>query len=109
VALAADLGKPLHLHVDQKNLAAEDGTERALRAIADLGLPAPPAGAEPAIWLVHAISPSAYDEPRFVEDLVRNVAVRLRDDERIDRWTVRVTNHESIHQHNAYAVVKGRR
>jgi len=55
------------------------------------------------------VTMQAYDEPRFVEDLVRNVAVRLRDDERIDRWTVRVTNHESIHQHNAYAVVKGRR
>ena len=75
VALAADLGKPLHLHVDQKNLAAEDGTERALRAIADLGLPAPPAGAEPAIWLVHAISPSAYDEPRFRDLLGRMAAL----------------------------------
>jgi GTP cyclohydrolase FolE2 len=27
----------------------------------------------------------------------------------VDRWSVRVTNHESIHQHNAYAVVSGRR
>jgi cytosine/creatinine deaminase len=65
VALAADLGKPLHLHVDQRNLASEDGTERALRAVADLLSPGQPAGGEPAIWLVHAISPSAYGEPRF--------------------------------------------
>ncbi len=55
------------------------------------------------------VTMQAYDEPRFVEDMVRNVAVRLREDERIDRWTVRVTNHESIHQHNAYAVVSGKR
>lgn len=51
----------------------------------------------------------AYEQPRFVEDMVREVAVMLRDDTRIDRWTVRVTNHESIHQHNAYAVVSGDR
>ena len=51
------------------------------------------------------VTMQAYDEPRFVEDLVRNVAVFLREDERMDSWKVRVTNHESIHQHNAYAVV----
>ena len=51
------------------------------------------------------VTMQAYDAPRFVEDLVRNVAVFLREDERMDSWKVRVTNHESIHQHNAYAVV----
>ncbi|MEX0688169.1 MAG: hypothetical protein WD072_05835 [Pirellulales bacterium] len=74
VTLSADLGKPLHLHVDQKNIASEDGTERALQAIADLRLAPPPAGAEPTIWLVHAISPSAYDEPRFRDLVGRMVA-----------------------------------
>lgn len=73
LALSADLGKPLHLHVDQKNLATEDGSERAVRAAAELGLAATDTGAEPAIWLVHAISPSAYDEPRF-RDLVGGIA-----------------------------------
>lgn len=53
------------------------------------------------------VTMQAYDAPRFVEDMVRNVAVKLRGDGRMDRWTVRVTNHESIHQHNAYAVVRG--
>lgn len=53
------------------------------------------------------VTMQAYDEPRFVEDMVRNVAVFLRGDSRSDRWQVRVTNHESIHQHNAYAVVRG--
>lgn len=72
LALSAELGKPLHLHVDQKNLAAEDGTERAVQAAAQLGLSADH-GTEPAVWLVHAISPSAYDEPRF-RDLVGRIA-----------------------------------
>ncbi len=71
--LSGELGKPLHLHVDQKNLATEDGTERALRVAADLGLPAVNLDDEPAVWLVHAISPSAYDEPRF-RDLVNAIA-----------------------------------
>jgi len=53
------------------------------------------------------VTMQAYEEPRFVEDMVRNVAVFLREDKRSDRWKVRVTNHESIHQHNAYAVVSG--
>lgn len=53
------------------------------------------------------VTMKAYEEPRFVEDMVREVAVMLREDARIDRWQVRVTNHESIHQHNAYAVVSG--
>ena len=53
------------------------------------------------------VTMQAYDEPRFVEDMVRSVAVKMREDSRMDRWTVKVTNHESIHQHNAYAVVRG--
>lgn len=73
LALSAELGKPLHLHVDQKNLATEDGTERAVQAAAELGLSATQPDAEPAVWLVHAISPSAYDEPRF-RDLVGGIA-----------------------------------
>lgn len=55
------------------------------------------------------VTMQAYEQPRFVEDMVRNVAVFLRGDERCARWKVKVTNHESIHQHNAYAVVRGER
>ena len=51
------------------------------------------------------VTMQAYEQPRFVEDMVRNVAVFLRDANHSNRWRVRVTNHESIHQHNAYAVV----
>jgi cytosine/adenosine deaminase-related metal-dependent hydrolase len=73
LTLSAELKKPLHLHVDQKNIATEDGTERALRVAADVRLPPAKLGAEPSVWLVHAISPSAYDEPRF-RDLVGGIA-----------------------------------
>ena len=45
----------------------------------------------------------AYDNPVFVEDMVRNVAVRLRDDPRVAWFDVVAQNHESIHNHSAYA------
>lgn len=72
IALAHDVQKPLHLHVDQRNLAAEDGSERAVRA-ATVSRSAATTDGEPAVWLVHAISPSAYDERRF-RDLVAGIA-----------------------------------
>ena len=46
----------------------------------------------------------AYDNPVFVEDMVRNAAVLLRSDERIIWYEVRAENAESIHNHNAFAV-----
>ena len=48
----------------------------------------------------------AYDNPRFVEDLVREVTVRLRDMDQITWFTVNVVNFESIHEHDAYAMVE---
>ncbi|MCU0834301.1 MAG: GTP cyclohydrolase FolE2 [Chromatiaceae bacterium] len=47
----------------------------------------------------------AYDNPVFVEDMVRNAAVRLRTDARVTWFRVRAENHESIHNHNAFAQV----
>ena len=52
------------------------------------------------------VTMQAYENPAFVEDIVRNVAVRLRDDERIASFEIRVTNYESIHAHNAFAVAR---
>lgn len=52
------------------------------------------------------VTMQAYDNPVFVEDVVRNVAARLRDDARIAWFEVRAVNHESIHNHSAFAVVK---
>jgi GTP cyclohydrolase I len=52
------------------------------------------------------VTMQAYENPAFVEDIVRNVAVRLREDERIASFEVKVTNFESIHAHNAFAVAR---
>lgn len=52
------------------------------------------------------VTMQAYDNPVFVEDVVRNVAVRLRDDPRIAWFEVRAVNLESIHNHSAFAVVR---
>jgi GTP cyclohydrolase I len=49
------------------------------------------------------VTERAYDNPRFVEDLVRGVASRLAGDERIAAFTVEAENFESIHTHSAYA------
>jgi len=51
------------------------------------------------------VTMQAYDSPVFVEDMVRNVAVQLRDEPRISWFRVRADNHESIHNHNAFAQV----
>jgi GTP cyclohydrolase I len=55
------------------------------------------------------VTEQAYSNPVFVEDIVRNVAEKLRADNRIKQFTVTAENHESIHNHNAYAVVTWKR
>ncbi len=49
------------------------------------------------------VTERAYNNPRFVEDLVRGVAARLAADARIDAFAVEAENFESIHNHSAYA------
>jgi len=51
------------------------------------------------------VTERAYDNPKFVEDIVRDVAARLNDDERIRAYTVESENFESIHNHSAYAMI----
>lgn len=53
------------------------------------------------------VTERAYDNPKFVEDLVRDVALRLQGDQRIAAWSVAAENFESIHNHSAYAVIEG--
>jgi len=48
----------------------------------------------------------AFDNPVFVEDMVRNVAVRLRSDCRVAWFRVNAVNHESIHNHSAFARIE---
>ncbi|MEY2340796.1 GTP cyclohydrolase FolE2 [Acidithiobacillus sp. IBUN Pt1247-S3] len=49
----------------------------------------------------------AYDHPKFVEDMVRDVALRLQKDSRVRRYSVASENFESIHNHSAYAYIEG--
>ncbi len=52
------------------------------------------------------VTERAYENPKFVEDLVRDVALRLNADARIGRYRVEVENFESIHAHSAYACIE---
>ncbi|MBA3564114.1 MAG: GTP cyclohydrolase I FolE2 [Gammaproteobacteria bacterium] len=52
------------------------------------------------------VTERAYDNPKFVEDIVRDVAVRLEKDERVTAYTVESENFESIHNHSAYALIE---
>jgi GTP cyclohydrolase I len=52
------------------------------------------------------VTEHAYENPMFVEDLVRDVALRLNADVRVGRYTVDVENFESIHNHSAYARIE---
>jgi GTP cyclohydrolase I len=51
------------------------------------------------------VTERAYAQPKFVEDLVRDVALALESDIRIDAYVVDVTNFESIHAHDVHACV----
>lgn len=51
------------------------------------------------------ITEHAYDNPKFVEDIVRDVAACLNKDQRIDAYIVECENFESIHNHSAYALI----
>jgi GTP cyclohydrolase I len=53
-----------------------------------------------------AVTERAYENPVFVEDLVRNVAVKLNADARVNWYKVEAENFESIHNHNAYACIE---
>ena len=52
------------------------------------------------------ITERAYDNPKFVEDMVRDVAARLNADDRIVSYIAESENFESIHNHSAYALIE---
>ena len=54
------------------------------------------------------ITERAYENPRFVEDVVREAALRLEKLPGLRWYTVEVENFESIHNHSAYAVISRR-
>jgi len=52
------------------------------------------------------VTERAYENPKFVEDLVRDVALALNADSRVGRYMVEVENFESIHNHSAWARIE---
>src|SRR5579862_9764604 len=52
------------------------------------------------------VTERAYDNPKFVEDLVRDVAVRLNNEPRVLAYVAEAENFESIHNHSAYALIE---
>ena len=52
------------------------------------------------------VTERAYDNPKFVEDLVRDVARRLEHEPNVEAYSVEAENFESIHNHSAYALIE---
>ncbi len=52
------------------------------------------------------VTERAYDNPKFVEDIVRDIAVRLNNEDRVRGYVVESENFESIHNHSAYALIE---
>jgi GTP cyclohydrolase I len=52
------------------------------------------------------VTERAYENPKFVEDMVRDIAAELNQDERIAAYAVESENFESIHNHSAYAMIE---
>ena len=85
--------------------------ERALIWIEELVEIAERSGSAPVYPLLKRaderhLTMKAYDNPVFVEDMVRNVAANLRDDIRVAWFRVHVVNYESIHNHSAFARIE---
>jgi len=51
------------------------------------------------------VTEQAYENPKFVEDMVRDVAAKLNSDERVASYIIESENFESIHNHSAYAMI----
>ncbi len=52
------------------------------------------------------VTERAYENPKFAEDLVRDIAVRLNAEPRIERYRLVAENFESIHNHSAFAEIE---
>ena len=52
------------------------------------------------------VTERAYDNPKFVEDMVRDIAVELNRDDRVRAYRIESENFESIHNHSAYACIE---
>ena len=52
------------------------------------------------------VTERAYDNPKFVEDVVRDIAAALEADPRVSAYVIEAENFESIHNHSAYALIE---
>ena len=52
------------------------------------------------------VTERAYDNPKFVEDMVRDVAAQLNNEDRMKSYVVESENFETIHNHSAYALIE---
>jgi len=52
------------------------------------------------------VTEKSYDNPKFVEDITRDIAIALKNDSRISKFSIEAESIESIHNHNAYAMIK---
>jgi len=52
------------------------------------------------------VTEQAFDNPKFVEDIIRDLALALNKEERITWYSIESENFESIHNHNAYAMIE---
>ena len=52
------------------------------------------------------VTEQAFDNPKFVEDIIRDLAVALDKEDRVTWYPIQSENFESIHNHNAYAMIK---
>ena len=55
------------------------------------------------------VTERAYDNPAFVEDIVRDIAVELNNNKKIDYYRLESENFESIHNHSAYAMITNKK
>lgn len=102
-----------HITIEVRTRAA-DGGEAPLVWIEELIEFAEAAASAPVYPLLKRaderhVTMQAYDNPVFVEDMVRSVAAALQADARIAWFRVHAVNHESIHNHSAFASVAWRR
>lgn len=52
------------------------------------------------------VTEQAFDNPKFVEDIIRDLAVGLNKEEKVKWYSIQSENFESIHNHNAYAMIE---
>ena len=97
-------------HNQRGEVTVQIRSRRIVWIIGHIGVTEAPASSELYALLKRqdekAVTERAYDNPVFVEDLVRNVALKLNAHPHVSWYKVEAENQESIHNHNAYACIQ---